>query len=97
MNNTKLYKLALNQIKNEFAHTFEAECFDELDKDLSITYQEFAKVDDTLQMLEDGIYGDEDIETVDQAIGWWALHVKACCARSDMSVTDYGPEHFTKK
>ena len=92
MNNIELLETALNKIANQTAYTFEAEDFD-LEKDRTITFAEFAKVDDTVAMLKDGVF-ESNAEDEDEAIEWWQDHAKAQCAKSSEDPDGYQPNLF---
>ena len=91
MNNTiELLKNALVKIADETAYTFSAELFTDLDEDKTVSFADFAKADDTLEMVKDEIF-DCDAEDEDEAIEWWRTHAKAKCAKTEDDPDGYQP------
>lgn len=74
MKNIELIKKALNKIANETAFTFK--------NHKSITFADFAKVDDTVAYVEDATELIEDVEDEAEAIEWWQSRVADKCDRS---------------
>ena len=93
MNKIELIKTAMANTAKE-TYTFEAEMFDRLEEDKTITFARFFEVDDTLQVYEDCSDYLEDIETVEDAEDALRMRVKSHCAVNDYSTDCYQPEDF---
>lgn len=74
MNKNEIITAALNKIANETAFTFR--------NHKSITFAQFAKVDDTIAYVKDAPELIEDVEDEAEAIEWWKDRVKDKCDRS---------------